>query len=151
MANAWGKFIWLFFHTFAEKINPEFFKINATKCINIIINICYNLPCPICSTHARQYIQKYKIEKTVKTKDDLKQFLYMFHNHTNTLTRKPTADINILNNYKNAIFDNITTAFNKAYINKSLGTRSFTDKMLRIRIANETIQFLKSNYKFFSN
>ena len=36
MSRIWASPTWYFFHTFAEKINPVFYKYNAANCFNII-------------------------------------------------------------------------------------------------------------------
>ena len=51
----WGPTTWTFFHVLAEKINEDFFLKQRNKIIKIIINISSNLPCPLCSQHAKKY------------------------------------------------------------------------------------------------
>ena len=47
MLEAWSHPTWLFFHSLAEKINEDFLKKNTLDVLNMIKNICVNLPCPI--------------------------------------------------------------------------------------------------------
>jgi len=151
MQNAWGRIVWIFLHTFAEKINPDFFKSNINICLDLVTNICYNLPCPICSTHARQFLQKHKIRQWIKTKEDFKRYLYMFHNNANTKTRKASPKADILDMYKRAVFSRVASAFYRTYTGKASVTRAYTDKMSRIGVAKNVMSFLQNNYKFFSN
>ena len=51
----WGPTTWTFFHVLAEKINEEFFLKNKNEVLQIIVTISNNLPCPLCSQHARQH------------------------------------------------------------------------------------------------
>ena len=150
MSNSWGRIIWIFFHTIAEKVDAEFFEENTEACLNIITSICQNLPCPICTMHAQLFLRRYNI-KHIKTKEDFKKFLYIFHNHTNAITKKKRPTIEILDIYKRAIFDKVAIAFIKTYNNKSPLTRSYADKMHRRNLAKDIANFIKNNYRFFNN
>jgi len=75
----WGPSVWLFFHSFAEKIKPEYFSTTGKEFIAHIVNICNNLPCPECAMHASAYMQKIQLN-SIQTKDDLIKMLYVFHN-----------------------------------------------------------------------
>ena len=151
MQNPWGRIIWIFFHTLAEKINADFFEEHIDTCLAIVINICTNLPCPICSIHARQFLQKHKIKQLVKTKEDFKRYLFMFHNRTNVMLRKKSPTIDILDIYKRAVFHKVASAFYKTYNSKSSFNRAYADNLSRSHTAKNTMDFLKNNYKFFSN
>ena len=41
----WGEPIWFFFHTIAEKVKNESFPYVKQDLLNIIYNVCVNLPC----------------------------------------------------------------------------------------------------------
>ncbi len=92
----WGKLTWCLFHTIAEKITD--IK-ELTNIINLIVLICQNLPCPYCKQHAQTYLNKKSIHKLVKTKDDLKRYLFEFHNVVNMRTKKQIQPIQILEQY----------------------------------------------------
>ena len=51
MTKRWGPITWFFLHTFAEKIHSSAFLANRTNYLNLIFNLCSNLPCPTCSNH----------------------------------------------------------------------------------------------------
>jgi len=85
----WGNASWFMFHTLAEKIKPEHPEEIRTL-LSYITNICVNLPCPYCSQHARANIAQCK-PNMVKTKEDLKRFVWELHNRVNTQLRKPTV------------------------------------------------------------
>ena len=118
MSRTWASPTWYFFHTFAEKINPVFYKHNATKCFNIIRQICYNLPCPDCRYHASHYINRIKL-RDVSTKDDLKFVLFTFHNFVNQRLGKPIFAWDQLELYRRAntrrIFKLFLARFNQSY------------------------------------
>lgn len=92
----WGKLTWWLFHTIAEKMNDIKELSNIT---NLIILICHNLPCPYCKDHAKIYLNKKPINKMVKTKEELKKYIYDFHNVVNLRTKKNIYPPEILNQY----------------------------------------------------
>ena len=55
---SWAPPTWFFFHSFAMKINENFYQHNQNECLGIIIYICQNLPCPKCLKHADLYLKK---------------------------------------------------------------------------------------------
>ncbi len=83
----WGNATWFMFHTLAEKIKPEHPE-EIRALLSYITNICVNLPCPYCSQHARNNIAQCR-PNMVKTKDDLKIFVWQLHNRVNAQLRKP--------------------------------------------------------------
>jgi hypothetical protein len=50
--------------------------------ILVLIQICNNLPCPECAQHAKEFWSKVKTAN-IKTKDDLINLLFVFHNMVN--------------------------------------------------------------------
>ena len=99
MSKRWGVPTWYFFHTFAEKITDKLFTNKRKECIDLLIEICNNLPCPYCRDHARDYIKKYKLDN-VKTKEELKLYFLKFHNEVNKRTKKKIQDLKVLEIYK---------------------------------------------------
>ena len=84
----WGTFTWIFFHTLAEKIKPEFFNSHKSLIIDIIKKLCNNLPCPDCTQHAYNLLNKSFITN-IKKKEHLIEFLRQFHNIVNIKLDKP--------------------------------------------------------------
>lgn len=78
----WGEPTWFFFHTIAEKVKHERFSSLKNDIIEHIKIICNNLPCPICSEHATQYMKTISRE-SIRTKNDLQLMLFQFHNVVN--------------------------------------------------------------------
>ena len=81
--SRWGPSTWFLFHTLAQKIRPEEFHSVGTELLDMIKTICKNLPCPTCAQHATEYIQRLDYN-LIKSKDDLKQYLFKFHNDVNS-------------------------------------------------------------------
>jgi hypothetical protein len=78
----WGPCTWVFMHTLAAKIKEDSFSLIGPNLILILIQICYNLPCPECSQHAKQFWSKVKTSN-IKNKTDLINLLFVFHNVVN--------------------------------------------------------------------
>ena len=78
----WGEPTWFLFHTLAEKVKEEEFQNIRVELLNIIYSICSNLPCPVCSTHAKQHLNGTNFNN-IQTKQQLKDFFFHFHNIVN--------------------------------------------------------------------
>ena len=99
MSKRWGIPVWYFFHTFAEKITDELFLLKREECLSLISSICNSLPCPYCRSHAMDYIKKYKLEK-IQSRQQLKDFMFRFHNNVNIRTKKKPMQYTILKQYE---------------------------------------------------
>ena len=104
--KVWGPTIWILLHSICELIRDEYFLTEKNNLISQIKNICYNLPCPTCTTHAISILKHIKLED-VKTKYDLIHKIWIFHNIVNKNTKKPMAKMDVLSQYKLAKLDNI--------------------------------------------
>ena len=78
----WAPPTWIFFHTFAAKVNKQFFEANRGQCLSIIKMACSCLPCPECTGHATTFMKTVN-GNNVKTKEDLINMLFTFHNTVN--------------------------------------------------------------------
>jgi hypothetical protein len=78
----WGEPTWILLHSMAEKIKEESFPLLRKELLDIIYTICTNLPCPMCSEHAKAHLDSIYF-KTIDTKERLKNMLYSFHNSVN--------------------------------------------------------------------
>ena len=125
MSRLWATPTWYFFHTFAEKVHPIFYRHNAAKCFNIIKLICFNLPCADCRFHATRYIKHIKL-RDVSTKEDLRFVLFTFHNDVNRRLGKPIFSWEQLKMYRRArklpIFQLFMNRFRATYMSQ----RDFT-------------------------
>jgi hypothetical protein len=77
-----GEPIWFLFHTLAQKIREDNFANIKNELLTNIVNICTNLPCPKCASHAVEYMRKINFD-TIRTREDLKKMLFLFHNTVN--------------------------------------------------------------------
>ena len=76
----WGPPTWILLHAIAEKINESFFPDISVQLFQIISQICKNLPCPECATHATEFLNSVKMN-TIQTKHNSKQGGYQVHPH----------------------------------------------------------------------
>jgi hypothetical protein len=106
--NQWGPPTWIFMHTLAEKIKEESFPVLGQQLIVQLIQICSNLPCPDCASHAKMFWSKVKTAN-IKTKTDLKNLLFVFHNSVNKRKSYLPFKIESLAYYKSR---NIIETFN---------------------------------------
>jgi hypothetical protein len=80
--QVWGNATWYLFHTLAYKLKPEFSS-EVPILFNHIKNICNNLPCPDCQSHATKFLAHVNVALIVSSKDNLINFLHAFHNNVN--------------------------------------------------------------------
>ena len=106
----WGAPTWTLLHMIPEKINYDNFVKNKDSIIRLIVTICSNLPCPNCSKHANEYMKRVNF-LSIKTPEDLKKMLYIFHNSVNQ--RKGYAEYSYDNMNKYIGFDIRTQISNK--------------------------------------
>lgn len=108
----WGPSIWNLFHCMSFDLKSENYD-DIQNAINIIVTICYNLPCPICSEHAKKNLSKYNL-KYINTVSKFRHFVFSLHNRVNQDLNKPLFDINDLNQkYENK---NINIVLNNFFV-----------------------------------
>ena len=151
MIEQWSIPTWIFLHTLAERISDKFMKENNEEVLNIIKTICFILPCPTCREHATYFIKRIH-HNQVKTKEDLKLLLFLFHNKVNQRLGKRIYKNKNLSVYKNRRFDintlNFLNAFSKKYNSRLLAgfiSQNSKRKTETRRISN----WLKKNWKHF--
>jgi hypothetical protein len=88
MSAVWGTPTWIFFHTLADHISEESFNTIGSTLINIIERICRHLPCPECREHAALF-WSHTNKNSIKTPQDLRNVLFVFHNRVNQRKHKP--------------------------------------------------------------
>ena len=139
--EVWGPAVWTLFHTLTEKINENAYKKLYLQLFYFIVRICKNLPCPDCSNDASIFLAKIK-PTDFKNKDDLKNFIYLFHNRVNYKKRKPLfnyANILVYQKYNTIQVVNNFIEKYQTKGNMKLLTESFQRKLL----INEFKKWLK--------
>lgn len=145
--EVWGPPTWTLFHVLTQKINEEHFKTIMPQLFNHIKRICSFLPCPECSQHAKLFLDKININD-IKTKSDLINIFYIFHNVVNQRKRKGLFLYSNLNKYK---MINVADAFNSfvTVYNTNGNMKLLTESFHRKLIINQFKMWLKNNIKFF--
>ena len=142
----WGKYTWFLFHTLAEKIKSDEFVNYKNLIIKIIVGICSCLPCPVCTKHAGEYLKMYPIY-SVKNKEDLKRYIFIFHNTINKKKNKEIQNPKILEMYKKGNLPAIITIFNQKF--KTNAPNLMTEQMFRKNKLNEINLLLRNNFHIF--
>ena len=147
--KVWGPYIWYMLHSLAEKINDKSFPLLRSELLEHIFNICVNLPCPSCSTHAREYLQKVDFKK-IKTKQELRLMLLDFHNNVNTRLNKPIFSYQQLKDkYKSVNFNNVINNFFIFFEDKHKTVNMISNDMYTQRVSNNIRNWLSMHYHHF--
>lgn len=144
----WGPPTWIFLHTLAEKVKDTSFPLISQQLIRMMIQICNNLPCPDCTTHAKAFWMNVNIAN-IRSKQDLINLLFMFHNSVNKRKRLPPFKHDDLIKYKKMKliqeYNNFTKNFN-TYGNMNLINESFHRSLMLIRLR----RWLMTNISHFN-
>ena len=132
-----------------EKVKESSFLLVKSELLEHIFNICVNLPCPSCSTHAKEYLQKIELRK-IQTKEHLRLMLLTFHNDVNKRLNKPIFSYQQLNDkYKTMNFNNIINHFFIYFEDKHKTVNMLSNDMYTQRISNNIRNWLSRNYNHF--
>lgn len=145
--STWGPSTWIFIHTLASKINESSFHIIRASLISSIIQICNNLPCPECAQHSKEFWYKVNISN-IKTKKDLCNILFVFHNMVNKRKNYPLFRYENLEHYNTK---NIITTYN--IFSRNFNTRGnmnlINESFHRTRMLRNLKTWLMSNISHF--
>jgi hypothetical protein len=146
----WGPPIWNLLHTISCKIHESYFQEHKKELFDIITAIITNLPCHICSTHAKQYITMYHFHQ-IQTKQELILFMYHFHNAVNQKKNNPYFTIEQLSMYQNTVTFKIIHIFLQEFMKKSMnGTiRMISDEMHRKALTQRIHTYFMENMYIF--
>ena len=144
--SVWGPATWTMLHCLVLKLKDDapIQTINSVK--TIISNICDNLPCPYCSSHARSLLQKSNFNKIADILS-LRVFIFEFHNKVNERLKKPIMDYSThLEKYKNSKLVDVVNTFISVFNNNS-----GTTMMLYSFHKKQTIYKLKQYFRENAN
>ena len=145
----WGPPTWLYLHTMAEKVKETSFNQIRADMFRIISIICTNLPCSICLNHAREYLSKIN-PQSIQTKDDMKKFLFVFHNSVNARKQLKIFQYSDLDQtYSNGNYKAITNNFMLFYQEKTRNIHLIADEMHRQRVVKIVKQWIIDNIEHF--
>lgn len=146
--NVWGPPTWILFHTLIEKLSDEGYSKIGLALFGYIRRICNNLPCPDCAQHATSFLSKVNVS-TLKTKTDLKNMMYIFHNVVNKRKNKPMYNVNDVAQYKN---NNLVEKYNAFISNfKTKGNmKLLADSFQRKLLINDFKKWILVNFQYFA-
>lgn len=145
----WGEPTWFLFHSLAEKVKEEHFNTVKSELINTIYVICKNLPCPMCATHATQYMNSVNFS-SIQSKKDLIDLLWRFHNEVNTKKNVPIFPHKELQEkYPRANLVNIIQLFMYHFKDKHASLKMIADDMYRQKIATKMQDWFRQNLQYF--
>jgi hypothetical protein len=149
--GTWGPITWYLFHTLAEKIQEKHFNEEKDGIINIIKLICNSLPCPECKAHAQLKLRSVNFNN-IKTKENLKTFLFEFHNMVNRQKNKPPFHREELDKkYKLAKLPNILRQFIIIFKKPSGNINvALSNALPKERAITELIEWYKKSYYKFN-
>ena len=141
----WGTITWYLFHSLAEKANSDSI---VPELVNNICLLCGNLPCPLCTEHAADFISKSNFQH-IKTREQLISALHVFHNHTNRTLNKPHFAKEQLSIYKTANVVKILRAFFSIWEQHLISNRAMMHTFYRKRAMNSFHDFINNNIRYF--
>lgn len=146
MSNvSWGSSVWIFFHTLVAKIKPQHFLEHREKLVDIIIQVCANLPCPECTAHASDFLRTVRFQN-VGRKEDLVEIMHVFHNQVNKNLGKP--EFKRTDAHDNNDMGVVVAAFIKAY-NARVPSALMAHAFNRRNMCNRIHSFLAANKSAF--
>jgi hypothetical protein len=112
----WGPATWSLLHCLVIKINDVK---NLESLKNLITNICSNLPCPYCTSHATAILKQSKFGQFNNILA-LRTFMWQFHNKVNERLKKKTMEYSEhLEKYNNMKLVDVINLFIKVYSQNS--------------------------------
>jgi hypothetical protein len=146
----WGEPTWFLFHSLAEKIKEEHFNTVKNELVNTIYVICKNLPCPMCATHATQFMNSVNFS-TIQNKNDLINLLWRFHNEVNIKKNVPIFPHEQLQEkYSRANLVNIIQLFMYHFKDRHATLKMIADDMYRQKIATKIQDWFRQNLQYFN-
>jgi hypothetical protein len=145
----WGPAVWFLLHTISIKVREDMFQHIRFDLLKHIYSICTNLPCPICSEHAKGYLNGINFN-TIQTKDDLKKMLWAFHNEVNQKKGYPFFPYEQLNEkYSIAVTNNIIVYFMNHFSDRIRSAKLLADDLVRSQICKVLKEWFNNNITAF--
>jgi len=145
----WGEHVWFMIHTLTVLVKEDVFPTIQAELIGHLYSICTNLPCPICSDHAKTYLKSINF-KSIQTKEQMKNLFHQFHNFVNTQKNYPLFPREQLETkYQTAILPNILVNFQLAFQDKSFNPRHISDQHIRKRVLNSFTEWMYKHIQDF--
>jgi len=144
-AMKWGEPTWFLFHTLSVKIKEDEFVRVKDELLNHVYSICCNLPCPICSDHAKEYLKSINF-RAIQSKSQLIDFFHQFHNMVN---KRKNFEIfprdQVEEKYGKAITKNIFLYFQNGFKDETYNPKHISDQYIRQRVLKGFNNWFYSN------
>lgn len=144
----WGEPFWFLFHVLAEKVKESEFPRLRAGLLNLVMTICSNLPCPECTGHATRYLNGINFN-TIRTKEDFKMMLYVFHNSVNARKQYPMYPIEKLDKYTHGNVIPIIENFMRHFLQNHKSFHLLADDMHRRQISGSVRKWFQDNIGAF--
>lgn len=141
----WARYTWALFHTIIEKLKDEDVNSEIINIQDMIYTIVGILPCPDCRQHGILYLQTSKKKGrygAIKNKQELKEFIFEFHNVVNRRIKKPIKNIEILEQYKTISLAFIIQYWNKYFRLFNVDQYTIREESNRQRIKQSILSYL---------
>jgi len=145
----WGNAVWFLFHTLAEKIKPEHTE-ELIVIVSHITNICNNLPCPDCKTHASRVMVQVNKKEIASSKEALIDFLWRFHNDVNKRTKTELYTKEALEKYKTANTANVIKNFIQIMSKTSNNQKTMLNSFHRDLYIKKFIEYINKNIQKYN-
>lgn len=147
--EVWGPAVWILFHTLAEKVDETNFNKIKLSLFNIIKLICKNLPCPYCADDATRFLEQTNIYN-VKSKQDFKNLIYIFHNRVNYKKKKNLLNFKDLDDlYKLKNLSKVIINFSQKYHTKG-NMQLLNESFQRQLVIKEFNKWMKDNSQYMN-
>lgn len=148
LIQEWGNATWFLFHTLSCKLKDTESE-HANVLLSIFVNICNNLPCPICREDATKMLNRSQT-RLVTTKSDLMRFMWQFHNLVNNKLGKSEMSFQEHNDKYSKANTNAVIRFYIHVMSKNANNSSaMLDSFRRQDNTNEIKKYLReNNYRF---
>jgi len=145
----WGEPTWFLFHTLAYKVKHEHIHIVIKPLLQIIYTICINLPCPMCASHAKDYLNAINFD-SIQTKSQLINLFFVFHNTINEKKSYPIFTKQQLDEkYAKANTLNIIHNFIHHYNDSSFNINLISANMYRTNLITLLKKWFNENIQYF--
>ena len=145
--EVWGPATWTLFHVLAEKVNEFVYPRIAGQLFDVVRRICSALPCPECAQDATIFLSKVRLHE-LRTKNDFKNMIYMFHNYVNSKKRRPLFNYVNLEIYKRYNIVSVLNRFISVYHTKG-NMRLLAESFQRQIIIRNIREWFSRNICFF--
>lgn len=144
----WGPVIWKFIHHMVNGLKEERTEL-IRPILNIIRNICRNLPCPECSDHATVLLNRLNLNY-IKTKRDLVRCMYEFHNKINVRLKKHEITLEEHDNqYQNVNIQRAFIEWKHIMKMRMNGNRMLMHSMFKNNLISDVTTFFNTNASAF--